>query len=333
MYDLTTDINGDPIEVHPRARFLRIRKQLGGRGAPPLVMNKDRTPKLLPIDAGFPAFHEAVAGEPGPFTLYQCDEHGRPIKEAAKAFIDLGETAAASGTAAVTAAAGALGEAMALLRETMAANTSMAREAMGKHAEITEATSGLIRSITGTGLLQRAEPDDDEDDDTDEAAPSREPTVWEVIAKELRDPLQMFAAIKMKQAGGGAPVKAAKAAPATKTSPATAQANAAPPPTEASQPSEPAVPPTAPAAEPAPESSEEMGVPTMDQIGHLMLIKSQLTEREQRVVDAAIGKLTPAKRAEYIAELCARSVEEAVAYVRQQIAESRSTEEPKGDAS
>ena len=65
MHELANDINGDPVEVPEAARFWRLRRHLGGRGASVVVTNDDNAAVMLPIGASYAEFHDAVRGAAG----------------------------------------------------------------------------------------------------------------------------------------------------------------------------------------------------------------------------------------------------------------------------
>lgn len=295
MFELANDINGDPVEVPEAARFWRLRRHLGGRGASVVVTTEDNAALLLPIGASYAEFHEAVRGGAGKYTLYPCDEHRRPIRGAAVAHIFLSDTPR-NGNGATHAGGDAVGQLIALLRETVEANTAMCKEVIGKYAGTINSNAVLVRAVTEAHLPVRtaapAAPDEDEIevDDGDED----EPSMVDVAIKQASDAFLMWLKARSENDTAAADTPM----------------------------SEPGAIDTPKRAAEAPKK-QPVGVPTTGQLAHLFLVKSRLEPREAKIVDAAIAKIPAEERGTWIVELCSRSVEDAVALVREIIAKTR----------
>jgi hypothetical protein len=313
MHELANDINGDPVEVPEAARFWRLRRHLGGRGASVVVTNEDNAAVMLPIGASYAEFHDAVRGAAGKYTLYPCDGDGRPMKGAAVAHVFISEGPRNSNVAAQPGG-DALTQLIGLLRETVDANTAMCKEVIGKYAGTLTSNAELIRAVDGAGVPARQAPatadlEDDEEDDGDEY----EPTLAEIAMKQASDAFLLW--LKLRSDGKEpAPISPE---PETKAQPASAK---------------PSGKAAAKSARPEPEPPKaSTSAPTPTQMTHLLVVKSKLEPREARVVEGAIAKMPADERSQWVAELCARSVDDAVALVRDVIEKTKAAE-TKGDA-
>jgi len=70
-------------------------------------------------------------------------------------------------------------------------------------------------------------------------------------------------------------------------------------------------------------------IPTAEQIGHLLAIRSRLTPREMAIVDATLGQMTEEVKAHWLARLSMMTVNEAVTEVRAQIPPPRPRRAPR----
>ncbi|MCA9674899.1 MAG: hypothetical protein H6709_10555 [Kofleriaceae bacterium] len=322
MHELANDINGDPVEVPEATRFWRLRRHLGGRGASVVVTNDDHSAVLLPVGASYAEFHETVKGAPGKYTLYPCDEHGRPMKGAAVAHVYLGE-APRNANAAAQAGGDAITQLIGLLRETVDANTAMCKEVIGKYAGTLTSNAELIRAVDGAGVPARvpgavAEAGSDDDD---EEVVEREPTLAEVAMKQASDAFLIW--MKLRTEGKATESGGAESARVVEDGTSAPGAEAAKGESRAAASSRTA----------GQKAGAAPGVPSAAQMAHLLAVKAKLEAREARVVETAIGKMSGAERAGWIAELCARSVDEAVVLVRDVLTQSKAAAKAPGGGS
>ena len=89
-----------------------------------------------------------------------------------------------------------------------------------------------------------------------------------------------------------------------------------------------AAPTDAPASDLRNAAPPPPAAPTPEQIQHLFAVRAKLTDAEQRVVMAAIPRMDPTARAEWMATVCALSVDDAAELVRSMMPPLRTKKEP-----
>lgn len=339
-YELMSDVNGDPIEVAANAKFVRIRKVVG-RGASVLVLKPDKTPVRLPIEGSIADAYEAVNQEPGDYRLWPLDAAGRPIKGATPGIFVIPEppNGAAQGAvqkelaSAMAALADALKDANATSRELARTNSDMANKVISNYASTLEAGATVIRAAHGAGITERVEGTEPETEEVEEEA--EEMTYVEQAVKGACESIGVFVGMKVDEMAA-----AKKAREQQQETPPPAH-TPPPVPRQASAPSRPRVavpksprPPGVPVTivEPKnePPRNDSSGVPSGQQAMHLIAIKSRLAPHEVRFIEKSIANMGAEERAQWIADLCSRSVEDAIALVRSVIENVKNT---KGDAS
>lgn len=202
--------------------------------------------------------------------------------------------------------------------------------------------------------------DDDEEleDDTDDDQPPPK-HVSEVLVEKLIPKLDMMLShyiAKRMKTETPPPAAAPSPTPAPAPAPAPAAApGATPPPAPAAAGPSPVPPPPAPAAPSpaatgatgtetvetttvtvtpsataAPESAARNTAPTItpEQINHLLAIRARLSPREQAIADLVRERMTPAQQEQWLTELSAMSVDEALKVVRAMIPKPASKRPP-----
>ncbi len=331
MSELAFDKEGEPIELHEDCEVLRVRRfrNPGMRGTCETVREDDGAPLYVSVDCSFLEFKRLVGGEAGFYRLDQCDVRRQPVPDAAPAYVSITE---GQRNSAGSSSADSRDD---VIRELARANADMCRTIAGQASDMMRAAAELMRAADGAGIPRRAplpplerDNDEDEDDDRDEDDVAEEqPNVWGLI-EQMMPSIQMWLA-SMAAKRSSTPPPAATPPPAPVPVPAPAAAPSATPAAEsvAAGPSSPtsstttvAPPPGPPAdsAGPAPEQPRNAMV-TPEQLTHLLSIRAQLAPREAAIAEAVVTKMTPEMRAQWLTELSALSVEQAVEVVRSMI--------------
>jgi hypothetical protein len=340
MSELAFDGNGEPITFPAEAEELRVRRfrNPGMRGACEVVHDRDGVPLYVPIDTSYVEFRRLVDGMPGRYRLDPTDAERRVIANSTPAYVTISDAprgAPASGP----------DDRECVIRELARANADMAKTIADRFASVMQAAADLLRAADGAGLPKREpmaaapvapeedEEDDDTDDDLDDEVDS--PDIAALVA-QLLPTVQMWLASK-------AAAKPAAAAPAAAPAPApvpSAPVHVAAPVEVTGEPGPaagavPASESTAPASVPVSATPTGMeapgarnaGLPSLGQAAHLMAIHARLTGEEKRIVELVVGRMTPADRSEWLAELSRMAVDDAAALVRSLIARLRTTKE------
>jgi hypothetical protein len=341
MSELHYDADGEPAKLPATAEEFRVRRfrKPGERGACEIVHGADGAPLYVAVDTTYNEFRTLVDGVAGRYRLDPVDAGRAVCKDAVPMYVTIDPARRNSG--------GQGDEPSGMVRELMRANVEMMRAnvEMTKHvterlAGIMSATSEILRAADGANLPRReplpplpaAEVDDQDDEDDDDQDPvnplaialarcsSRPrrcsartwPTAWRASAapRPPRRRCELARPRRGPRARAGRPRRThAHAAPAA--APPAADATAAP-----------AADLRNGAASPPPAA------PTPEQIQHLFAVRAKLTDAEQRVVMAAIPRMDPTARAEWMATVCALSVDDAAELVRSMMPPLRTKKEP-----
>lgn len=349
MSELAFDGNGDPITFPAQTEELRVRRfrNPGMRGACEVVHDQAGAPLYVPVDTGYLEFRGLVDGVPGRYRLDPVDAHRRVIDDGVPAYITITDSPRYAG-------AGPADDRDSVIRELARANADMVRTIAERFSNVMQAAADLVRAADGAGMPRReAAPspppeangagreEDDEDDDESDS-----PDIASLI-NQLLPTIQMWLAAKASERSAAkvpvaapAPVSAAPSAPAAvaATETATSVAGAAAGVGSAA----PQAPSPVPAdlgpsinMPPAPDVAAHGGtsatqgtagpvgpernagsVRSTVQAGHLLAIYAALSPEEKRIVQIVIQRMGPDTRAEWLRELSALTVEDAVALVR-----------------
>jgi hypothetical protein len=337
MSELHYDADGEPANLPATAEEFRVRRfrKPGERGACEIVHGADGAPLYVAVDTTYNEFRTLVDGVAGRYRLDPVDAGRAVCKDAVPMYVTIDPARRNSG--------GQGDEPSGMVRELMRANVEMMRAnvEMTKHvterlAGIMSATSEILRAADGANLPRREplpplpvtevdDQDDEDDDDQDpvnplaialarlleQATPMLGAYLADRMARERRAQAAAPAASSPAPAAAPAPEPAAPAAPTPTPSPPAAEATAAP-----------AADLRNGAASPPPAA------PTPEQIQHLFAVRAKLTDAEQRVVMAAIPRMDPTARAEWMATVCALSVDDAAELVRSMMPPLRPKKEP-----
>lgn len=314
---LARTLDGSPFVVTVDACAWRIRRWRvpGARGAPELVYGEDALPLEIPIDTAVGEFRELVGNRPGRYRLDAVDADGVDVPKAGPAYLQIDPPDATRNASHVSAVP--VDPTLEALREVLRTNAELARTAadlartvIEKFPAMIESSATLVRAADGAGLPQRtptdarnAQPAAVDDDDRDDEPTDGES--WATTARHVADqvlPLVKFW-LTSRPRNAAAPDES-KVPPAT--TPIRTRRAAAP---------------AAPAA-PAPETDAQNLAPTADQLAHFAAIQIELTPRERQIAQAIVVELGPVEVAAWFRELCARSVPDAVAVIRQHLAAS-----------
>jgi hypothetical protein len=341
MSELHYDADGEPAKLPAAAEEFRVRRfrKPGERGACEIVHGADGAPLYVAVDTTYNEFRTLVDGVAGRYRLDPVDAGRAVCKDAVPMYVTIDPARRNSG--------GQGDEPNGMVRELMRANVEMMRAnvEMTKHvterlAGIMSATSEILRAADGANLPRReplpslpvtevddqgAEDDDDQDPVNplaialarllEQATPMLGAYMADRMARERRAQAAAPAASSPAPAAAPAPEPAAPAAP----TPAPAPAAAAP---AAGATAAPAADLRNGAASPPPSA------PTPEQIQHLFAVRAKLTDAEQRVVMAAIPRMDQIARAEWMATVCALSVDDATELVRSMMPPLRTKKEP-----
>ncbi|MCA9676562.1 MAG: hypothetical protein KC464_16135 [Myxococcales bacterium] len=322
-----------------------------------MVTDKETgAPVVLPIDASYVEFREAVDAQPGRYRLDPLDERRKVVPSVAAAYLTLNDAPRNSNAAAD----GESGE-VSMMREMMRWNTELSRMQLDLARGIAERFSGvmqaaaeLIRAADGAGIAARqpvvlpapenvANDEIEEDEDpADDEAPPLHPAVE--IAVEALPLVKLWLEAKQAEAAARAaqaPASTVSAAPRQSTpreapAPMGSPTRAKAPATEEPAPTNDADPkpePPKPAAEAASSAAAEEAAPenvaptrrngagslvrpTAAQIPHLMAVHARLTADERAVAAATAVQLSEDDQRALLDELCGRSVAEAASLIR-----------------
>jgi|JI10StandDraft_1071094.scaffolds.fasta_scaffold05035_18 hypothetical protein len=344
MSELHYDADGEPAKLPATAEEFRVRRfrKPGERGACEIVHGADGAPLYVAVDTTYNEFRTLVDGVAGRYRLDPVDAGRAVCKDAVPMYVTIDPARRNSG--------GQGDEPSGMVRELMRANVEMMRAnvEMTKHvterlAGIMAATSEILRAADGANLPRReplppmpaAEVDEREDEDDDDQDPVNPLAI--ALARLLEQATPMLGAYmadrmaRERRAQAAAPA-ASSAAPAPATTPVpepaatpASTAPAAPAPAAAT----PASAPTdAPASDLRNGAPPPPAAPTPEQIQHLFAVRAKLTDAEQRVVMAAIPRMDPTARAEWMATVCALSVDDAAELVRSMMPPLRTKKEP-----
>ena len=332
MSELAFDKDGEPIEQHEDCELWRVRRfrNPGMRGTCETVREDDGAPLYVAADCTFLELKRLVGAEPGFYRLDQCDVRRQPVPDAAPAYVSITE-----GHRNATVALHEDPRDV-VIRELARTNADMCRTISMQASDMMRAAAEILRAADGAKLPLRQPPpidekvveDDDDDEETEDDELEPPANVWTVIEQMLPTLQAWLAAQVAKRPPSSTPPPAAApspapspvappaAAPASSTT--TAQGSAAAG-SSATAPT-PVVVPSAtepPAAEPAAEIRN--AAPTPEQVAHLLAIRSQLMPREAAIADAVVLRMSPEMRAQWLGELSAMSVDQAVEIVRSMI--------------
>jgi hypothetical protein len=340
MSELHYDADGEPAKLPATAEEFRVRRfrKPGERGACEIVHGADGAPLYVAVDTTYNEFRTLVDGVAGRYRLDPVDAGRAVCKDAVPMYVTIDPARRNSG--------GQGDEPSGMVRELMRANVEMMRAnvEMTKHvterlAGIMSATSEILRAADGANLPRReplpplpaAEVDDQDDEDDDDQDPVNPLAI--ALARLLEQATPMLGAYmadrmaRERRAQAAAPA-ASSPAPAAAPAPEPA-APAAPTPTPAPAAAPPAADATAaPASDLRNAAPPPPAAPTPEQIQHLFAVRAKLTDAEQRVVMAAIPRMDPTARAEWMATVCALSVDDAAELVRSMMPPLRTKKEP-----
>lgn len=335
MSELAFDKEGEPIELHEDCEVLRVRRfrNPGMRGTCETVREDDGAPLYVAADCTFLEFKRLVSSEPGFYRLDQCDVRRQPVPDAAPAYVSITEGHRNSGSPLTEDPRDVV------IRELARTNADMCRTISTQASDMMRAAAEILRAADGAKLPLRQPPppaevreDDEEEEDDDEDDDLEPPaSMWTVIEQMLPTLQAWLASQVSKRAPSSTPPPAAAPAPAPAPTPAPAPAAApAAAPSSISAAAGSSAPPK-PAApvEPAPTTVvEDAGIrnaaPTPEQIAHLFAIRAKLTPREAAIADAVVLRMSADVQAQWLAELSALGVDEAVEVVRSMIPKLRS---------
>ncbi len=298
MSELAYDAEGDRFEVPANAAGWRVRRfrNVGARGAPEVVFGDDGRPLVLPVDAGIDEFRGAVAAVPGRYRLDPVDTHGRAIEKVPAAYLQFGDAQRVANGGAAVSTPGT----DAMLGEVVRANAEMVKVIAEKFGSVMEAAATLLKAADGAGLPARKpheplrnaggegedEGDDQEEDDDEEEG---EPGFGEFLG-QIMPLVQMV----MGRQSSKAPRPVRNAAPIIE------------------------VPSASPAAEAKPPKAPAPITPAM--LAHFQAVQSQLTAEEADFARAVAAELSPAEIEQWMVELSAMAVDDAVAMIQKHIA-------------
>jgi hypothetical protein len=340
MSELAYDQNGDKILLPAQATHFLVRcfPRPGTRGAPRICLDRNGRQLRVPVEQPIPEFTEKVDGRPGRYRLDPCDDHGRIVPNVPPAYFTISDEIR-------NAESGGGDERDNVIRDLARANAEITKSISERFASVMQATADLLRVTASLParpmpMLPPEEPDEDDDDDQeDEDDDQDERRDIAGLLAELLPTLQLWlstrAADKAAASATPAPAPSTPPPPAPAPTPGPAAAATAAPITPEPSAAT-ASPATAPAAT-APTTSEEPPrntgpAITATQIAHLTAIQARLTPQEVRVIQAAALRMTPQVRAEWLAELATRSVDDAIALVRSMLPKLRTDAHPEAES-
>ncbi len=346
MSELHYDTDGEPAKLPATAEEFRVRRfrKPGERGACEIVHGADGAPLYVAVDTTYNEFRTLVDGVAGRYRLDPVDAGRAVCKDAVPMYVTIDPARRNSG--------GPGDEPSGMVRELMRANVEMMRAnvEMTKHvterlAGIMSATSEILRAADGANLPRReplpplpvTEVDDQDDEDDDDQDPVNPLAI--ALARLLEQATPMLGAYmadrmaRERRAQAAAPAAARPHAPRPPRRSRPPQLPPRPRPTPAPAAAAPTADATAAHAAPAADlrngaASPPPAAPTPEQIQHLFAVRAKLTDAEQRVVMAAIPRMDPTARAEWMATVCALSVDDATELVRSMMPPLRTKKEP-----
>lgn len=325
MSELAFDKDGEPMEFDPEAELLRVRRfrNPGMRGTCETVRNDEGAPLYVSPDTTYLELKKMVGGVAGYYRLDQCDDRRNLIADAQPAYVSISEGHRNSSAMAADDTRDVV------IRELVRANSEMCRTMAEQFSDVMKATAEILRAADGAGLPRREpapapavveeEKDNDaEDEDDDEVDPQSH--VWSLI-EEMIPTIKMWIAAKVAERSAPPPPAATPApapvAPTPVPAPAAARSSA-PAQSSVAAGVSPASSSTTAATEPAPAETRN-AAPTPEQWVHLLAIREKLSPREAGIAEAVVTRMTPDLRAQWLAELSALSVDQAVEIVRSMI--------------
>jgi hypothetical protein len=243
----------------------------------------------------------AVAGVAGRYRLDPVDTNGRVVDKVPAAYLQFGDAQRVAGGAAPTSAPGA----DAMLGEVVRANAEMVKVIAEKFGSVMEAAATLLKAADGAGLPARkpleplrnavgeGEEVEGEDDDLEDGDDVGEPGFGDFLG-QIMPLVQMV----MTRGSAKAPRTVRNAAPVCEEPSASPPAEAKPPKT--------------------------LGPITPAMLAHFQAVQAQLTAEEADFARAVAAELSPAEIQQWMAELSAMAVDDAVAMIRKHIAGTES---------
>jgi hypothetical protein len=293
MSELAYDTEGDRFEVPAHVTGWRVRRfrNVGARGAPEVVFGDDGRPLVVPVDANVDEFRAAVGGVPGRYRLDPLEASGKTADKVPVAYLQFSDPARPTAGSAVAAPTSD-----SMLAEIVRANAEMVKVIAERFSGVMDAAASLLRAADGAGLPARTpaalrnagiELEGDEDDEDDEDNDDREPGIGDFLTQVM--PLVQM--VLAKQSSKHAPARNTQATQSAPTSP--------PEPTKA---------------------PKHDGPITPAMLAHFQAVQAQLTPEEAEFARAVAAELSPAEIQQWMTELSAMSVDDAVATIRKHIA-------------
>jgi hypothetical protein len=290
MSELAYDAEGDRFEVPAHVTGWRVRRfrNVGARGAPEVVFGDDGRPLVVPVDANIDDFRLAVGGVPGRYRLDPLEASGKSAEKVPVAYLQFSDPSRPPTSGGAVAPVPSTD---AMLAEVVRANAEMVKVIADRFSGVMEAAASLLRAADGAGLPARApaelrnagvELDDQDDEDEDE---DHEPGLGDFITQVM--PLVQM--VMAKQSAKSAPVRNAQASTSS------------------------------PAPEPA-KVTKPAGPITPAMMAHFQAVQARLTAEEADFARAVAAELSPAEIQQWMAELSAMTVDDAVAMIRKHIA-------------
>jgi hypothetical protein len=285
MSELAYDAEGDRFEVPAHVTGWRVRRfrNVGARGAPEVVFGDDGRPLVLPVDAGIDEFRATVAGVPGRYRLDPVDTSGRSVEKVPVAYLQFGEATRSSSVPAPMTVPTNDG----MLAEVVRANAEMVKVIADRFGGVMEAAATLLKAADGAGLparspaeLRNTGADLVEEDEEDG---EHEPGLGDFLSQVMPLVQMMLAKQSAK------PSSPRNAAPSE-------------------------------ADEPPPPKPKSAATVTPAMMAHFQTIQAQLTPDEADFARAVAAELSPQEIQQWLAELSAMSVDDAVATIRKHIA-------------
>ncbi len=291
MSELAYDAEGDRFEVPAHVTGWRVRRfrNVGARGAPEVVFGEDGRPLTVPVDADIDDFRIAVGGIPGRYRLDPLDASGKGADKVPVAYLQFGDSSRPpSGGGAVAP----VPSSDSMLAEVVRANAEMVKVIADRFSGVMEAAASLLRAADGAGLpartpaeLRNANVEIDDEDEEDDEEDEREPGLGDFLTQVM--PLVQM--VMAKQASKNAPVRNANTTSSSSTTP-----------------------------EP-PKATKPAGPITPAMMAHFQSVQSKLTPEEADFARSVASELSPAEIQQWMAELSAMSVDDAVATIRKHI--------------
>lgn len=293
MSELAFNINGDPFDVPANAAGWRVRR-MKQKGAPEVVYGRNGLPLVLPIEADLDDVRQET-GVPGRYRLDPVDEGNRPITGAAAGYVFVHNEAQSIAQAATSSPRHELSDNVVI--EAMRMNSEIAKSVVDRFPQMLEAAAVLLQAADGAGLPSRApreseadEDDEDESEDTGGGSPTFE-LINNLVAQIVPVIVTSLATKGMPKLGSMLDWR--KAAPV-----------------------KPALDAGSPVVEAKPPTVAEL--PTLDPtaLAKVMAIQAALTPAEQTRARRLAAELSPTELREWLAELSALEVPDALTKIR-----------------